>query len=292
LRQGNRFEDGCDDCASDGRWEGKRIFLNGPETPNLFVVKVLWLCNSDEVNGDMPEERRASHLAARLLEAQAGEQVEVIPRAIWPSPELPAIIDGWIDRYSPDIVVFHVNGFWYLYRSIPLLFQRRFGRVGKQIARAGLSVGSTPWIVKTRAYHLGRRLALKTIGGATYFSPEEVCETVESCVRRILRREGVGLVVRAPLSPDKYSAPAEMIRTVDRTVRALCDAVHATYVGRQDPDVPVRTEVEFWRRGDRVHTSAEGHAYYAQQAAGAVLIEWRRLYPTNATEVAGEREPP
>ena len=249
-------------------------------------MKILWLSNSDEVQEDVPPESRASHLAATLVEAGIGEPVEVIPRVIWPSPQLPGIIDGWMDRYSPDMVVFHVNGFWYLYSSVPLMFQRKFGRLGPYLTKAGLKAGSTSWIVKTRAYHLARGLALKTVGGATYFTPQEVCDTVEACVRRIIRREGVGLVVRAPVAPSSWnSAPAGAFRFVHRSLSALCESLHVTYLG-QDPDLPDATDQSFWTGGDRLHTNAEGHAWYAQLDAGAIIAEWGRLHPSGAQPAA------
>ncbi len=150
---------------------------------------------------------RTSRKTARLLEAATGETVEIIPRVIWPSAQLPDIIDGWMERYSPDIVLFQINGFWYLYASVPLLFERKLGRVGKQISRAGLRAGRTPWIVKTRVFHFGRRVALRTIGGAHYFTPAEVCEIVEACLRRIVRHEGAGLIVQGQFAPSTWAAP-------------------------------------------------------------------------------------
>ncbi len=239
-------------------------------------MKVLWLTNSDEVHGDIPDEVRTSRQTARLLEAAASETVEIIPRVIWPSPQLPDIIDGWMERYSPDIVLFQMNGFWYLYASVPLLFERKLGSVGKRISRAGLRAGRTPWIVKTRVFHFGRRVALRTIGGAHYFTPAEVCETVEACVRRIVRHEGAGLIVQGQLVPSSWSsAPPGAIAFVHQGVSALCESLHVTYVAA-DPANP-RESIDFWRKGDRLHTSEEGHAWYARKIAAAILPVWQAM---------------
>ncbi|MBI5948767.1 MAG: hypothetical protein HY875_11575 [Chloroflexi bacterium] len=238
-------------------------------------MKVLWLSNSDEVYGDLPPEVRTSSQTARLLEAATGEAVEVIPRVIWPSPQLPDIIDGWMERYSPDIVLFQINGFWYLYGSVPLLFERKLGRVGKQISRAGLKASRTPWIVKTRVFHLGRRIALRTIGAAYYFTPAEVCETVEACVRRIVRHEGAGLVVQGQFAPAAWnSAPPGAIAFVHARVAALCESLHITYAAAE----PGKGEdINFWTKGDRLHTSEGGHGWYANRIAAAILPVWEAM---------------
>lgn len=236
---------------------------------------MLLLTHSDEIYGDIPEEGRASRQTERFIEQETGKPAEVIPRTIWPSPQLPDIIDTWLERYSPDVVMFHINGFWYLYRSVPLLFERRFGRVGRYVGAAGEKAGRTQWLVETRGFHLTRHVALRTIGGATHFSANETVETVEACVRRIARHEGVGLVVRAPLAiPFLATCSKEALRSVDQRVRAVCDRLHVSYY---DPDDPP-PETNFWKSGDRLHTSAEGQAWYARKDAQAILSVWREAH--------------
>jgi hypothetical protein len=236
-------------------------------------MKVLWLTNSDDMGDSVPEEQRSFRIAARLVEAATGEPVEITPRVIWPSPALPDLIDEWIGRYQPDIVLFKINGFWYLYPSIPLQVERMFGRrVGRPIARAGLKAASTPWIAHRAMFHLFRRLALKVMHGATHFSPQEVAELVERCARRIVRREDLGLVVRGQLAGWSNAPPgAELF--VHRKVTRLCDELHVAYLAR-DPEGPL-LGAEYYKKGDRLHTDARGHEAHARQEAEAITAVWK-----------------
>ncbi len=254
-------------------------------------MKVLWLTNSDEIHGAGPVEERPSALTARLVEAERGEPIEMIPRVIWPSPELPAIVAGWVERYSPDLVVFHVNAFWFLYRSVPLRLRRRFGRPGAFAARAGFALGEASWFVRTRAYHTLRRFALKTFGGATYFTPEETCEITEACIRRIVSNEGVGLVLRVG-DGAQFAAGASpgALAFVHGRLRAVCSAAHVTCVDATQA-VPLSPPADFWKSGDRVHMTAPGRAWYARRDADAILAERRRRTESAPAETSVESAP-
>lgn len=241
-------------------------------------MKVLWLTNSDDVGDTVPEDQRSFRVAARLVEAATGEPVEVTPRVIWPSAQLPDLIDEWIERYEPDIVVFKINGFWYLYPSIPLQVERMFGRrMGRPVARAGLKAAATPWIAHRAVFHLSRRLALKAMHGATHFSPQEVAELVERCTRRIVRHEEVGLVMRGQLAGWRNAPPgAELF--VHKKVAALCDELHVIYLAR-DPEGPL-LGAEYYKKGDRLHTDAHGHEAHARQEAIAIEAVWNAQHRT------------
>ena len=226
--------------------------------------------------GNLPAEARSYSQTARLIREAIGEEVEVTPRIIWPSVELPDLIDRWMERYTPDAVIYHINGFWYLYRSTPLRLERRLGPLGRPLSRAGLRLGGSSWFATTRVFHAGRWLALRTIGGDTYFTPEEVVETVEACVRRIIRHEGVGLVVRGQMAPWSWtSQPPGALRSVHTGVQRFCAAAHVAYVAA-DPDGQVDENMDFWRRGDRLHTNAPGHSWYARLDADAIVAAWRK----------------
>jgi hypothetical protein len=239
-------------------------------------VKVLWLATSDDAAGDIPVEGRAYFQVVKLVEEAIGEPVEVVPRIIWPAATLPELIERWVERYRPDVVIYHVNGFWYLYRSTPLRLERKLGPLGKPLARAGLRAGGSAWFARTRVFHAGRWLALKTIGGDTYFSPDQVADTVEACVRRIVQHEGVGLVVRGPMAPWSWtSQPEGALRRVHERLAGFCAAVHVPYVA-VDPDEPPDARMDFWGAGDRLHSNAAGHTWYARIDAEAIVTAWRQ----------------
>lgn len=80
-------------------------------------MRILRLTNSQDLNPLIPEDRRAWSIAEHVFEAQTGERAETIIKIIWPGPELPGIVDGWMERYQPEIVVLHVSGLWFTYDS-------------------------------------------------------------------------------------------------------------------------------------------------------------------------------
>ncbi|MGI8926551.1 MAG: hypothetical protein ACR2HN_07880 [Tepidiformaceae bacterium] len=235
-------------------------------------MKVLWLTNSDDLGaGKLPDDLRSYRLAAQRFHELTGEPAEMTARVIWPSPALPDIIDGWIERYEPQMVVFRINGFWYLYRSIPLQLERKLGRAAEPVARAGLKLAELPWITHTGAFHLARRVLLRTVGGATYFSGEEIVGVVERCMRRIVQHEEVSLVVRGQISTWTQGPPGIELSVHDQ-LQALCEDLHVHYLG--DRPGQKRVPEDFYSGGDRLHTSDAGHRWFAEREAAAMANAW------------------
>ncbi|HET7738783.1 MAG TPA: hypothetical protein VFK32_09440, partial [Tepidiformaceae bacterium] len=92
---------------------------------------VLRLSNSQDIQGDIPPGGRAWEIAAGLLAQDVGESVETTQRVIWPRPELPGLIDTWLDRYQPDLVFLWVSYYWGSYEILPNQLERKYGRAGK-----------------------------------------------------------------------------------------------------------------------------------------------------------------
>jgi hypothetical protein len=227
---------------------------------------ILWLSNSEDISDAVPEHLRSWSLAGRKLEAALGEEVHVTARVIWPDPRLPDLVESWIQRYRPDAVVLRVNAYWYLYRSVPLRLKRRLGRIGPPIAGAGERAGRSRWS-STRAFHLARSMLLKTVGGDSFFTAQQVAEVTEECVRRIQRDESVRVVVNTTL--DHWTSNPQPQVAVHRRLRAFCASVHAGYLGadpERDPPPP-----NLYASGDRLHTDAAGHAWIAERQASALL---------------------
>lgn len=244
-------------------------------------VRVLQLTNSDPFHDTgVPDADRSHRIAERMLATASGEPVETILRVIWPSAALPDIVDRWMTQYSPNLVILHVNGYWYLYPSVPLLFERRFGRVGKPLAKAGFSAGRSSWIVQRRLFHWCRALALHTVGGAYYFVPDEVTDVVSQCVRRILSHEDVALVVRGNLL-GWSEGPAGAELAVHSALASLASELHFTWLGR-DPSRPVEGQ-ELYQTGDRLHSTTELHRFYGEREGAAMVQAWQETQAAAGT---------
>src|SRR5437762_14075309 len=91
-------------------------------------MRVLKLCTSDEFAGDLPDSARAYRIAENVIREKTGEGVETTLKAIWPDRALPGIVEGWLDRYSTDLVLLVVSGYWMTFESVPLRLEHRLGR--------------------------------------------------------------------------------------------------------------------------------------------------------------------
>ena len=234
------------------------------------MKRILWLSNSEDVGPAVPEELRSWSLAAARLQAELAEDIEVVTRVIWPDPRLPDLIGSWMERYEPDLVMFRVNAYWYLYRSVPLRLRRRFGRPGRGLAAAGERAGSARF-ARTRLFHWLRAGALKAIGGDSFFEVDEVAAMTEECVRRIQRDESIRVVVNTTL--DHWTSNPRRQAQLHRRLKAFCESRHAVYLGadpERDPPPP-----DLYGTGDRLHTDAAGHAWLAERQAAALVEAFR-----------------
>ncbi len=246
-------------------------------------MRVLRLATSDEAPGRLSPGESAADVAARMLEAASGEPVETVMRAPWPAPGLPDLVDKWMRQYEPDMVLLKANSFWFNYLSVPLMLERKLGPVGKRLSRAGVRVGETPWLTRTAAFRTGRRMLVRALGGATYFTPQEVVSSMEECARRILAHEGVALMIEGPHSrmnhelARKAAIAHEKRRLhVHNSLKRFAAEVHVPFIG-QDV-LPTREEVAATVGADHLHVGPEA-ARTLGEAEGAVLVEmWRELH--------------
>lgn len=131
----------------------------------------------------------------------------------------------------------------------------------------------------------GRRLALKTIGGDVHFEPAEVVATIDQCARRILRREGVGLVIRGPKSSLTHHNDAKGKARGERrrlethyALERLAAELHAGYVGSEIAVMEPDDAGAF--RGDFVHITSREHRERGLTEGQALLEVWRDLSGT------------
>jgi len=242
------------------------------------VIRILRLTLSDDLV-PLPEgTRRSWQVAEDIFSREVSQPVETTLRVIWPEPSLPDLVERWLERYQPDIVSLKVSPYWFTYESVPLRLQRHIPVIGPRLATAGLRAADTSWLAQNPVFRTARRATRRIIGGETYFTPEQVLSVIEECIRRILRREGVILLVRGPLEPtDDEGGTKARLRTerkrdsVHLDLKSLCADLHVHYSGADS--------VRAVPRGpDQLHLSPEGHAEKGREEGAALLDAWRHAH--------------
>ncbi|MBI5948479.1 MAG: hypothetical protein HY875_10095 [Chloroflexi bacterium] len=248
-------------------------------------MKVLRLGNSNEFSDGVPEEDRAAAVAERILAEGTGLEVQTVRKKIWPTDRLPGLVDEWMDEYQPDLVYLKLNVFWWTHESVPLRIERRVPLVGKYIARAGWKAQDTPVVATSTPGRSLRQVIERRIGGDTYYKPGEVVACMETVIRRIIAHEHAGLLVSGPAGqrPRPELTAAQLDRRnrrtseVHRPIKALCDDLHVTYVGRDGPRPP--DELERSPRGpDGFHSGVEGNHRMGKKQGEALLALWREMH--------------
>lgn len=241
-------------------------------------MKVLKLCTSDELAGDIPDVQRAYRVAEQVIREATGEQVETKLHLIWPGEKLPGLVEGWVEQFQPDVVLVVVSPFWMTFASTPLRLRRRFKRFGEWLGKQGQRAAEHPRIGNSRLVRAGQRASLTLIGGDYHFEPSYVTAVTERVVRKILAAESVEVVVRGPLvalghhGNRRSLADAERRRrTSDEQLRELCQRLHVTYVGKSAADAKADRQ-RF--TGDLVHTDAEAHRERGELEGGAIARLW------------------
>lgn len=234
-------------------------------------LRILRLTNSDDLNEAIPPELRAQALAAKVIEARIGEPVETITRVIWPDPELPDIVESWLERYQPDCVFMRAASYWVTYESVPLRLQRRGYRGTGWLARLGGAAGANSRLASSAPFRVVRRVAVRIIGGDTYFTPEEAAATVGATLRRIVVRESLVTVVRGPFNAhNSGGTKAGLARSKDRNrqfdslLASFCGELHVPYVSVHHLADPRA------QGGDEVHLNAEAQRMFAEIEGGAI----------------------
>ncbi len=235
-------------------------------------MNVLRLGNSDDLRADIPVAQQAHSIVAAHLSEATGEQANVVTRIIWPAHELPDLIDSWIGRYRPDIVQLGVNGFWYIYRSVPLQLERKLGRFGNPFANFGYRAGNLSWLNTTPPYHWARTAMLKTVGGATYFEVDEIVELVEACLRRILRHEDVSIILKGQLG--RWASDPARDYEMYEALRKLSDRLHVPYLAL-DPRTEDANASLAKEERDRLHFNLDTRQKNARREADCMLQVWR-----------------
>lgn len=253
----------------------------GPEPPRYTraAMKILGLLNSD-VNAGDAEIPRQDLFPARMQQALAktlGEDVEVDARNVWPTPRLPPLVAGWMGEFEPDLVVFSVTAFWFLYESTPVRLDRRLGWPGKAAGKLSREAAARPWLAHNRAFQWSRRATRNAVGGEAWFTPEQVIDISQKVILATLRRESAYTVVFGPSGGEKWARDESHLRElvarrrrVDAAMSAFCRAHHVEYWDEAKlasiTDPRARS-----LQGDDLHLDREGHKRLAEHQFGLAL---------------------
>ena len=249
------------------------VLAHHRQRPRIDEMKLLWLGSSNDINPQLPEEARVPSIAATIIEEMTGDRPELTVRAVWPNEAMPGLVADWVERFEPDMVCFYFGSYYYSYRSVPLRVQRLLGPLGKPVAAAGFRAAESPRLEEHPAFHTMRRLALRTIGGDTHFTFEQVIDRYEAAVRRILAmRENTVLLVRGP--SDEYPGGSRQTshRRVTKLVEEMCVALHVSFLGWDDPPYVIAASDELL--GDGMHYDQGPQAFLGKELERALSKAW------------------
>jgi hypothetical protein len=241
------------------------------------MVTILRLTHSADFDDGVPEEYRGTAVAQRTFEEITGLEATTVAKNAWPAPELPGILDRWLERTQPDIVFIAVRGYAFTYESVPVKLERKLKFGGRQLARAGL--GAAPRFEQYRAFQLLQRAAQKTIGGEAFFTPAEVLERMIECARRVLAKESTVLTICGPTSWfTMYESGARRraepkVAWVDRELRVFCEKLGVHYLSL-DAVPGVNADASEYLP-NRLHGTAKVHAARGEAEGRAMATAWQ-----------------
>jgi hypothetical protein len=242
-------------------------------------MRILGLLNSNAAGGDasIPREELFPARMQRALTRSLDEEVEVVARSVWPTPRLPKLVDGWVRDFEPELVVFPVTGFWFLYESTPILLERQLGLPGRILGRASREVAARPWLAHNRAFQWSRGRTQRAIGGQSWFTAEEVIAVSKQVISAVLRREATYLVVVGPSGGEKWARDnghRETLiarrRHVDAAVGEYCRSHHVEYWDEARRSAMTDPEPASLQ-GDNLHLDRNGHQRLAEYQFGLAL---------------------
>lgn len=242
-------------------------------------VRILALLNSNVTGGDaqIPKEDLFPARMGSALAKALGEEVEVIARNVWPTPRLAGRVDTWVKEFQPELVLYSVTGFWFLYESTPVRLERRLGKPGRALGRISREAAARPWLAHNPVFRWSRKQTQKAVGGQAWFTADQVAEASTKVVSAVLRNESSYLVVLGPSGGDKWAKDARHLESlrarrqmVDTRVGDFCRAHHVEYWD-QAKMASLKDPRGSSLQGDELHLDAEGHRRVADYQFGFSL---------------------
>jgi hypothetical protein len=261
-------------------------------------VRILGLLNSDVTGGDaqIPKQELFPARMAVALTKALGEGVDVTARNVWPTPRLPGRVDSWVKELKPELVVFSVTGFWFLYESTPVRLERRLGKPGRMLGKLSREVAARPRLAHNPVFRWSRKQTQKAVGGQSWFTADQVAEVSTKVISAVLRNESSYLVVLGPSGGDKWAKDArhlEALRArrqlVDQRVGDFCRAHHVEYWDEAKM-ASLKDPRGSSLQGDDLHLDAEGHRRTAEhQFAFSLSLVKRALAVARGDGAAAAR---
>lgn len=242
-------------------------------------MRLLWLGGSNDDYGATPEAERGFGIACRMLGEAAGDDVNLVRKRIWPNAALPALVERWMGEAEPEIVYLKANTYWACYESVAARGAERWGNRGEKLVLESQRVLGEERRPDGLLMRVGRRLARRTIGAATYFEPDEVTAMMEQLLRVILRREGVAVVVRGGFPPFAARRGAARARADARYaamhdgLAQLCARLHVPFL--EDERGLTDAELRSLKEPDLTHPNRAGHARIGALDGEALIAAWR-----------------
>lgn len=246
-------------------------------------MKVLRLGVSHDAREDIPFDDRQHVVAERMLEEATGLEWETVTRNMWPTARLPELIDGWVERDQPDMVVLYLAGYWTSFGSTALRLERRLPFLGKPAASVARKVAENKTASQYASLDRLRGLMSAIIGVDFNFAPEELIERFEVIFRRLLRNEHLVLAVRGPGRPPQRLTKRQERMSIDRAQRfrrgieEACNRLHIEHLAYEELPLHLRLP------GDPSHYTVEGSRYTGQQEGALMVRAWRRAQGEGAS---------
>lgn len=252
-------------------------------------MRILFLASSNDTGNWVAPTQKKHAIAGERLAAELGEPVEWVVKGIWPTPDLPGLVERWAAESEPDLIYVNTGSYWFLYRSVPLRVKRLLRRVGgESVGEAGAKVARSRKWAHNAAFRTTRRILQNTIGGDTNFTSQEVIDRMSECIRIAARAEGTVVVVKGPLGKSRYSRSERGFRRdeaerlkLHTALERLCEQLHVTYDGVGKGGV--RDQAAYRRRttiGDGLHADVPLHLHEAETLYAGIhkgLVEAGRL---------------
>lgn len=242
-------------------------------------MRILGLLNSNVNAGDadIPKQDLFPARMQQALAQRLGIEVEVDARNVWPTPRLPQLVAGWVRDFEPDLVVFSVTGFWFLYESTPVRLERRLGLPGRALGKLSREAAARPWLAHNPIFQWSRRTTQKAIGGQSWFTPDQVIDVSQKVILATLRREATYTVVFGPSGGEKWARDEHHLkdilarrRRVDAAMAAFCRAHHVEYWDEKKL-ATITDPRPASLQGDDLHLNREGHKRLAEHQFGLAL---------------------
>ena len=258
-------------------------------------MKILGLLNSNVYGGDgnIPQQDLFPSRMAPIMAERIGEPVSVATRAVWPTPTLPAAVARWMAAEDPDLVIFSVQSYWFLYESIPARLQRQFGAPGRVVGSWGLKAAATPWLAHNAGFRWSRDRFQRMFPGRPHFEPGEVIDVARRAISVMVRDEGAYVAVTGPGGGYEWAADDRVRveherrrRQVDEALAEFCRSLHVEYWPARAAR-PATAERSSLQR-DGLHLDAEGHRQHASRHL-EVAVELCRRAQAHMAASAGVR---